>query len=347
MDRFSQLESQRDWQTLSEELEKAIAQESDGAVKSALFLRLGRVYENKFLAGAKALKLYQDAYKAQSSNVESLAAARSVYWDLGKLNMVQKLVELELKSNPHEEYACEILAELADVHFDLGEIEKATSTYARALSVSGGKSKAARSGLEDVQVDSASWQEHVGAILRTADAMENGEEKAKLYLRAARVTRRFAPEAVESQLSKAYAASPSNRQAAATFEGMLAENNRLDELEAAQTEILTNTSDRKLRSDHALTFARRWIQRHQNVEVGTRLLEAALRLDSSNDAPILYLREHARKTENSGLALGLAEEAATQATDPSLKAFYVAQAGVIAWKDAQDLLRARTWFDQL
>lgn len=59
-------------------------------LKSALFLRLGRVYENKFLAGAKALKLYQDAYKAQSSNVESLAAARSVYWDLGKLNMVRE-----------------------------------------------------------------------------------------------------------------------------------------------------------------------------------------------------------------------------------------------------------------
>ncbi len=46
----------------------------------------------------KALKHFQDAYKLNPALIESLEAARSVYWDLGKLNMVQKLLELELKA---------------------------------------------------------------------------------------------------------------------------------------------------------------------------------------------------------------------------------------------------------
>src|ERR1700690_3660088 len=97
-ERLSYLENVRDWPSLVDELEQGIASSSGGAAKARYHLKLGQVLETKFLAGVKALKHFQDAYKLNPALTESLEAARNVYWDLGKLNMVQKLLELELKA---------------------------------------------------------------------------------------------------------------------------------------------------------------------------------------------------------------------------------------------------------
>src|SRR5471032_1789414 len=97
------------------ELEKGIASSAANAAKAQYHLRLGRVLETKFLAGVKALKHFQDAYKLNPALSEALGGARAVYWDLGKLNMVQKLCELELKSVKDNLVSSGILLELGDV----------------------------------------------------------------------------------------------------------------------------------------------------------------------------------------------------------------------------------------
>src|SRR5258708_914827 len=99
-ERLSYLENIRDWQSLVEELEKGVASSASQQDKASFHLKLGRVLEGKFLSGVKALKHFQDAYKLNPALIESLEAARNVYWGLGKLNMVQKLLELELKASP-------------------------------------------------------------------------------------------------------------------------------------------------------------------------------------------------------------------------------------------------------
>ena len=129
---------------LVDELEKGIAGASQNAQKAAYHLQLGRVLETKFLSGVKALKHFQDACKMNPALLESLEAARMIYWDLGKLNMVQKLLELELKAVQGPE-ATVLLLELGDVMCDLGDYDKATATYARSLAASGGANKDASS----------------------------------------------------------------------------------------------------------------------------------------------------------------------------------------------------------
>ena len=52
--------------------------------------------------------------------------------------MVQKLLELELRTHKDGPQASALLLELGDVLCDLGDYDKATSTYARALATSGG-----------------------------------------------------------------------------------------------------------------------------------------------------------------------------------------------------------------
>ena len=166
--RLNHLESVRDWQGLVEELEKGIASEGDAAVKASYHLRLGQVLEDKFLLAVKALKHFQDAYKLNPAAGESLARARSIYWDLGKLNMVQKLLELELKSQKEGPVAAALLLELGDVLCDVGDYDRATSTYAKAVQ-QGDPTGQGSACLEDVQVESGSWQAHVAQLVRGLD----------------------------------------------------------------------------------------------------------------------------------------------------------------------------------
>jgi tetratricopeptide (TPR) repeat protein len=236
-ERISYLETVRDWQALVEELEKGIAGAGANAAKAQYHLRLGRILEHKFLAGVKALKHYQDAYKLNAALVESLASARGIYWDLGKLNMVQKLLELELKTVNDGPHASPLLQELGDVLCDLGEYEKATATYARSLAASKGENKDASASLEDVQAESGTWQEQVGQILRAANDKQ-ASAKARTLLRAARIARRFAPDELEALLARAYVADPTDKQVAALYEGILAEKGDFASLDTIQKDLL-------------------------------------------------------------------------------------------------------------
>ena len=346
-ERLKQLETVRDWQGLVEELEKGIQSSSANEAKAGFHLRLGQVLEGKFLSGVKALKHFQDAYKLNPALGESLEAARAVYWSLGKLNMVQKLIELELRSQKEGPVASDLLLELGDVLCDLGDYDKATSTYARSLATSGGTNAEARACLEDVQAESGSWQPHVSALIQAAvDA--SPDQQCRLYLRAARIARRFQPDAVLGLLEKGYSADPQNKQAAALFEGALGEAGKLDDLETVQNRILQAQSSRERRARLALVFGTRWVSRHQNVDIGSKFLEEAIKLDPENEGAFQYLRDaYGRKGGDWDRVLSLAEEAVTHAVDNGNATFLLAQAGTIAWRQLGNLIRARTVFERL
>ncbi|MBN9159751.1 MAG: hypothetical protein BGO98_42650 [Myxococcales bacterium 68-20] len=346
-DRLKQLENVRDWQGLVEELEKGIQSSDANEAKAGFHLRLGQVLESKFLSGVKALKHFQDAYKLNPALGESLEAARSVYWSLGKLNMVQKLLELELRTQKEGDVASELLLELGDVLCDLGDYDKATSTYARALATSNGQNAEARACLEDVQAESGSWQSHVSALANAATEGSHAQ-RCRQYLRAARVTRRFQPDAVVGLLERAYAADPANKQAAALFEGALGELGRLEELESFQFRLLENENQRERRASLALTFGTRWVSRHQNVDTGAKFLEEAIKLDPENEGAFHFLRDaYGRKGGDWDRVLTLAEEAVTTSGENGNATFLLAQAGTIAWRQLGNLIRARTVFERL
>ncbi len=350
-ERLSYLENVRDWQTLVEELEKAIPGTSESAQKAAYHLKLGRVLEGKFLLGVKALKHFQDAYKLNPALLESLEAARSIYWDLGKLNMVQKLLELELKAQQGPE-ASTLLLELGDVLCDVGDYDKATATYARSLAASGGANKDASASLEDVQAESGSWQEQVAALLRAGNDAPDAAARARCFLRAARIARRFAPEEVGEMLAKAYAADPTSKQAATLYEGAMVEQGQGEILEATQMELMTMVEDRKERAKLALLFGTRWVGRHQNVEVGARFLEQALKLDPAQEGAFHFVRDaYGKKGGDWNRVLTVAEEALKSTTanggEHSDATFLLVQQGTIAWRELGDLMRARSVFTRL
>jgi tetratricopeptide (TPR) repeat protein len=348
-ERLSYLETVRDWQSMVEELEKGISGgDASNAAKAQFHLRLGRVLELKFLAGVKALKHFQDAYKLNPALIEALENARAIYWDLGKLNMVQKLCELELKSVKDPLRASALLLELGDVLQDQGDYDKATGTYAKAVAQSGGTNTEASACLEDVQAESGSWKGHVAALLKQANDAINPELRSRLFLRAARVARRFAPDEVEGFLEKAFRALPTSRQAAALFEGMLVERGDAEKLAGIQREVIDELPSPTERADLALTFGTRWVSRHQNVDIGSRFLEESLALDPSSEGAFHFLRDaYGKKAGDWDRVLRLAEEAATRAGENGNATFLLAQAGTIAWKNVGNLMRARSSFERL
>jgi len=347
-ERLSYLEVNHDWQGLIEELEKGITGSAQNVAKAAYHLRLGRILDQKFLMGVKALKHFQDAYKLNPALIESLEAARGIYWDLGKLNMVQKLLELELKSSNSGAVASELLTELGDVQCDLGDYDKATATYARALAASGGENKQASACLEDVQAESGSWQQQVAMHLRAATSSTDAKPRSRFFMRAARISRRFAPEEVEPLLARAYAADPTSRQAAALYEALMSEQAKLEELEASQVEILTAITDHVERGRLAMTFGKRWVQRHQNIDIGSRFLEDAVKLDVGNEGAFHFLRDaYGKKGGDWNRVLTIAEEGATRAGENGNATFLLVQAGTIAWRELGNLIRARTSFERL
>ena len=346
--RLKQLEEVHDWQGVLEELEKAIATESQPSTKAHLHLQLGRLLDDKFLQSVKALKHFQDAFKLQPSLFEALADARRIYWRLGKLNMVQKLLDLELKVDGEPQHVSELLLEMGDVLSDEGDFERAMSTYARALGAAKGTNPEASACLEDVQIETGGWQERVGFLLRTAHQEDHKIAKARLFLRAARIVRRFAPEESEGMLTQAFQSDPTSIQVMTLLEGMLVEAGRTEHIASLQREVLDSTEEETDRASLAFMFGVRWATRHQNLDLGAQLAEEALRLDPENEAAFLFLREvYGTRDGAWDRVVQLANEAIDRAPTSGGKMFLLSQAGLLSWQKIGNMLDAQSAFERL
>jgi tetratricopeptide (TPR) repeat protein len=347
-EQISFFERHKDWQGVVEELEKSLGGAANNAAKASVHLKLGRVLETKFLQSVKALKHFQDAYKLNPALLEALEEARLIYWDLGKTAMVLKLLELELKNVQDGAKTGELLIELGDVYADQGEFEKAAQAYARALGGGQPTGTEARECLEDVQADEVGWQDRVAMLLRSAHDAPSVRERSRLFVRAARIARRYAPEAVEGMLLQAYQVDPSNRQAAALYENLLVEGQRTQAILAQQHQVLAAIPDPEQRANVALRFGARWVTRHQNIELGVELLQEAFSADPSNEAAFTFLRElWGTKEGNWERVIALLDKAAQHPHANGSEAFVLAQAATLAWRQLGNLMRARAYFERL
>ncbi|HMJ13164.1 MAG TPA: hypothetical protein VK524_17205, partial [Polyangiaceae bacterium] len=346
--RLTNLERHHDWYGSVEALEQGIASAPDATVKAALHLRLGRLLHLRFLQGVKALKHFQDAFKLNPALLDALVEARGIYWELGKLNMVQKLLELQLKGTQDAAHASPLYRELGDVLCDQGEYERATEAYAKALQSSDGRAEEVSQLLQDVQVGDTDWQDRIGSLLRAGHEAGSSIEMSRAFLRAARIARRYAPNEFEAILAQAYGADPASVVTAALYESLLVEEERTETILDVQRQVLDRTSDPNIKADAAFRFGVRWALRHQNPEVGSRLLEEALRLDPGNEAAFTYLREaYGTRGGDWERVIRLADELADRANANASSAYLLANAGLAAWREQGDLIRARRFFERL
>src|SRR5687767_515796 len=346
--RLKQLESHHDWQGLTEALEQGLAAAQDQTVKAELHLRLGRLLYGQFLQGVRALKHFQDAFKLNPALIEALGEARGIYWELGKLNMVQKLLELQLKSTQDAPTRTALFRELGDVLCDAGDYDRATEAYAKALQSAEGKGTDAGERLADVQANAEDWQDRVGELLRTAHEAVSAAAKSDAFIRASRIARRFAPTEFEGILAQAYVADPTSVKAAAIYEGLLVETERTEQILETQRESLKALTESSAKAALGFVFGARWAVRHQNSEVSAQLFEDALRLDPSLEPAFTFLKDaYGTKGGDFEAVIRLADELSDRAGLDGRGAYLLANAGLLAWRERGDLIRARRFFERL
>src|SRR5262245_35840725 len=163
-DRLRPLEGCHDWQGLVDALEEAVNAEQEPIARAGLHLRLARVLAGPLMQGARALKHFQDAFKLDSSLTDALSEARAVYWQLGKLPMVRRLLELQIQRAGTQAEAATLLVELGDVATDQGDLEAASQSYEKAIDIAGADAVDANERLRDLRVEEADWQARVQEI---------------------------------------------------------------------------------------------------------------------------------------------------------------------------------------
>ena len=346
--RLKQLESHHDWHGIVEAFEQGLGATQDATLKADIHLRLGRVLHTQFLQGVRALKHFQDAYKLNPALFDALSEARAVYWELGKLNMVQKLLELQLKSAPDARVKRELFRELGDVLCDVNEYERAAEAYAKALQSAEGKPGDIGERLLDAQVGANEWQERIATLLREAHAADTAAESSEIFLRAARIARRFAPGEYESILAQAYSVDPANASAAALYEGLLVDAQRTETILETQRESLKRIEAPVAKADASFRFGARWALRHQNLEVGSQFLEEALRLDPSREPAFTFLKDAIGvRGADWERVIRLADELSDRAGVSPSASYLLATGGLMAWRERGDLIRARKFFERL
>src|SRR6187431_3114829 len=346
--RLKQLESHHDWHGIVEALEQGLGSTQDATLKADIHLRLGRVLHVQFLQGVRALKHFQDAYKLNPALFDALSEARAVYWELGKLNMVQKLLELQLKSAPDARVKRELFRELGDVLCDVNEYERAAEAYAKALQSAEGNPGDIGERLLDAQVGANEWQERIATLLRDAHAADTAAESSEIFLRAARIARRFEPGEYEGILAQAYSVDPANASAAALYEGLLVDAQRTETILETQRESLKRLESPVAKADASFRFGARWALRHQNLEVGSQFLEEALRLDPSREPAFTFLKDAIGvRGSDWERVIRLADELSDRAGVSPAGSYLLASGGLMAWRERGDLIRARKFFERL
>ncbi|MEY4551256.1 MAG: hypothetical protein RL685_7451, partial [Pseudomonadota bacterium] len=286
--RLQLLESCHDWQGLVEELREAITREADPVRQAQLHLRLARVLSRHFLQSARALKHFQDAFKLDAQLVEALAEARSIYWELGKLSMVKRLLELQIQRSATQAETAPLLIELGDVATDQGELEAADQAYQKAIEAAGADSVEAHERLLDLRVDANDWRGRVLEIQEHARTV-GPAERASSLVRAARVARRVAPADAEPLLEEAYAADPLRDDTAALYEGLLVSQAREASVVQTQRGLIQATQDPNRQAELALRFGARWGHRHKKPELAAEFGEETLRHQPQNEAAFALL----------------------------------------------------------
>ncbi|MBI2894767.1 MAG: tetratricopeptide repeat protein [Deltaproteobacteria bacterium] len=344
---LTRFEANRTWEGLIVEIERALEARETNEEKASLHMRLGEVFEEKFLQKVKALQQYQKAFKLNPTATKALEKARAIYREMGKLPMVAQLIDIELKTVESSDRAVRLLVALGDVLADLGEVEKARACLARALEIVPGDASATAAAA-DLDA-SGGWEARVRALVSSATEIEKADPKraSQLLVRSARIARRNGGTETESLLRRAAMVDPLNEESAHLFEEYLSEQNRLGELLALQLEMVGSVSDDRLRAEVCMRLGSRWVVRYGSPDQGAQFLERALELRPDLDGAFNYLRELYGSRGEWARLVQLAERGLGHASSDRDALFLLAQAGTILWQQVGDVERATQFFRRL
>jgi golgin subfamily B member 1 len=356
-----------DWNTVVDELTAEAEATDDKAEQSKAFFELARASESFFLDKARAMDCYQRAFKLDQRNLAALRHARQIYQEMAHLQMVTKLMGLELKLNQDP-------AMLPALNYDLGRalLNMRNVDEAKAkLGIAAGGSPEYQARFQETMYDRGAWEAAVEALYDklcditgeddplAADVANKGAELSSWYLRAARVLQQEAPadERLLPLLFKALDADPCNDEAGTMAEVLLAEGGHLQHIQKLQDRRVALTSEPSEKVRLLRHFATIWQVRLNNPDMAAYFYHQALDIAyqhgnfAGEDGEVSWhvaafrkLVEHADAAGNADALVPLAQRGMMVIEDTTDAALVGLLAGRLAWRKFGDIDTARSFF---
>ena len=343
------LRRSRDWNQAISELEQEIETVEDVEQRSELLFEIANVTEEIVPERERALAIYQRAWKLFPENIKALTRARQVYGELGRLEMVAKVGELELKLRNNDG---ELAALVGLAFLDSGQREKALPFLHIALE--------ARPDDLDIKdaIAAASYNEEGWAddVERLSDEAEDADSSTagRMLLRAARIVHHETPEdeRYEQLLKLSLVNNPQGKPANYLYEKLLSTAERWTELEAHHDRRIYAAAADSEKGGLAEQFGLEWVQRFKDRERAAKFFKLAIEHSTIDGAPSQFgslvaafalVREILGGAGRWDEILELADSILPVLGDDQ-KLYIALQSGLIAWKELADLDRARRYF---
>ncbi|MCA9704331.1 MAG: hypothetical protein KDK70_00620, partial [Myxococcales bacterium] len=358
-----------DWTAVMDEIQADAEAASDKAEQSKAFFELARACESFFLDKARAMDCYQRAFKLDQRNVAALRHARMIYQEMAHLQMVTKLMGLEVKLNQDPQLLPTLNYDLGRAMLNMGNIDEAK----QRLGIAAGASPEYQARFQETMYDRGAWEAALEALYDqlcdqtgeddplAADATGKGPELSALFLRAARILQQEsnADPRLLPLLFKALDADPSNDEAGYIAEVMLAEGGHLQHVQKLQDRRVTLTQDEGEKLRLLRNFANVWQVRLNNPEMAAYFYHQALDLAytsghfAGEDGEVSWhvaafrtLVEHAETTGNADALVPLAQRGLMVIENTTDAALLGLLAGQLAWRKFGDEETARALFLQ-
>ncbi len=348
------LRGSRDWTAVIEELERELELVEGAEDKSEQLFELGQACEEIVPDRDRALAMFQKAWKLNPANIKALSRARAIYREMGRLEMVAKLGELELKTNPDASRAADLHAMVGEALLDLGQKDKAIEHLAQAAKALPG-SVTVVEGLAAARYGE-DWLAEVEEISQQAAASDT-TTAARLYLRAARILHFEVPEdpAYESTLRRVLSFDPQHEQANSLLEALLANQQRFQDLADLHDKRAYAAADDSDRAELYRRFATAWTYRFKDRDRGAAFTAKALSAAFDNGAVLRgqvaafqFLRDSMGPKGEWAPLVKLTDAAIkNRGLGEDEKLYAGTLGGAIAWKQLNDVERAAAYFGEV
>jgi tetratricopeptide (TPR) repeat protein len=351
-----------DWNALIAELEADVQKLSDKTEQSRALFDLARACEDIFLDKARAMQCYQQAFKLDQSNLLALQHAREIYQDMAHLEMVTRLMGLELRNNQDPARAPQLNYAYGRAMLNLRQIDTAKGFLEAASSGDPGNQEY-QARFQETLYDRGNWQfaldntlEQLGAMSGgdplAADVTRRGPQLSALFLKAARILQQEAPEdpRLLPLLFKALDADPTNDEAGFIAETMLAAGGHLQHIQQLQDRRSSLVDDPEAKIAMLEAFAATWQVRLNNAEMTAYFHRQALELAYGGAwQPTFHwhigayraLKAQAEQSGNADGLVPLAERGLDIVGDETDAALIAIDAADLAWRQVNDVDAAR------